>query len=94
MRVVIGNTTYSVRFTHQNEQSDTDIKPRFTECKITVDGEQFSGVGYAKVHPKDNFCKEKGRKMALSRALDDSGFKKEDKVIFWNEYRKWGKNRF
>ena len=88
MRVVIGNTTYSVRFTHQNEQSDIDIKPRFTKCKITVDGEQFSGVGYAKVHPKDNFCKEKGRKMALSRAIKT--WEKDYRTQVWEEYRTWG----
>jgi len=88
MRVKINTTIYNVEFYHENKIS---IK---TRCRITVDGMYFIRTGYATVNPKDNFCKEKGRKISLARALKECEFEKKDRTIFWNEYKKWGKVRF
>lgn len=68
---------------------------RHTECKILVpsevEGEMpgFISIGYAKCHPKDNFNKEKGRQLSLSKALEDAEFDKETRTAFWNAYRNW-----
>jgi len=90
MRVIINTTTYNVKFSHYQNK----VKHSFTECKITINEKQFIGVGCAIVHPKDNFCKEKGRQISLTKALNNLKFEREDRTIFWNEYRKWGKIRF
>lgn len=36
--------------------------------------------------PKDTFDKNKGRKVALTRLLDYSGFNREERTKIWNAY--------
>ena len=66
---------------------------RATTCIIFNEAGEEVSSGTANVHPKDNFCKEKGRKIALSRAI--KSWDKTYREQVWNEYRTWGaKNRW
>lgn len=61
---------------------------RATTCIIfNEEGIEVSS-GTANVHPKDNFCKEKGRKISLARAIKT--WDKEYRTQVWDEYRTWG----
>jgi len=100
MKIEINKVKYLIKFNHTQE-GDKEESPliRHTECKILVDngGEvpAFSGIGYSRCHPKDNFCKETGRQLSLKKALEDAEFSKEDRKTVWENYRTWGdKTRF
>ena len=98
MIINIDGRNYSFKFFHKNDQPVTTSKlskkveqtpiERATTCIIFNEAGDQVTYGVSNVHPKDNFCKEKGRKIALSRAI-----KSWDKVYreqVWNEYRTWG----
>lgn len=83
MKINIDGRDYSFKFQH-----NTTGKERGTVCRVFNEAGNQVIYGVSNVHPKDNFCKEKGRKIALSRAI-----KSWDKVYreqVWNEYRTWG----
>lgn len=83
MKIKIDGRDYSFKFQH-----NTTGKERGTVCRVFNEAGNQVIYGVSNVHPKDNFCKEKGRKIALSRAI-----KSWDKVYreqVWNEYRTWG----
>ena len=98
MKINIDGRDYSFKFYHKNEQPATNGKlskkvvqtpiERATTCIIfNEEGIEVSS-GTANVHPKDNFCKEKGRQISLSRAI--SKWDKSYRTQIWNEYRTWG----
>lgn len=83
MKIKIDGRDYSFKFQH-----NTTGKERGTVCRVFNEAGDQVIYGVSNVHPQDNFCKEKGRKIALSRAI-----KSWDKVYreqVWNEYRTWG----
>lgn len=61
---------------------------RATTCIIFNEAGEEVSSGTANVHPKDNFCKEKGRQIALARAM--ATWDKPYRTQVWNEYRTWG----
>lgn len=66
---------------------------RATICIIFNEAGEEVSSGTSNVHPKDNFCKEKGRKISLARAIKT--WDKEYRSQVWDEYRTWGtKNRW
>ena len=83
MKINIDGRDYSFKFQH-----NTTGEERGTVCRIFNEvGEQVV-YGVSNVHPQDNFCKEKGRKIALSRAI--KSWDKAYREQVWNEYRTWG----
>ena len=95
MKINIDGRDYSFKFQHNTGDSspnklskkDSQIE-RGTVCRVfNEDGKQVA-YGVSNVHPHDNYCKEKGRKIALSRAITfwDKGYREQ----VWNEYRTWG----
>ena len=87
MKINIDGRDYSFKFQH-----NTTGQERGTVCRVFNEvGDQVT-YGVSNVHPQDNFCKEKGRKIALSRAIKT--WEKDYRTQVWNEYREWGKNRF
>ena len=83
MKINIDGRDYSFKFQH-----NTTGRERGTVCRVFNEAGDQVIYGVSNVHPKDNFCKEKGRKIALSRAI-----KSWDKVYreqVWSEYRTWG----
>ena len=61
---------------------------RATTCIIFNEAGDEVSSGTANVHPKDNFCKEKGRQIALTRAM--ATWDKSYRTQVWEEYRTWG----
>ena len=94
MRIKIDGRDYSFKFQHNTgnskgklEKEDSQVE-RGTVCRVFNEvGDQVT-YGVSNVHPKDNFCKEKGRKIALSRAI--KSWDKDYREQVWNEYRTWG----
>ncbi|MFW5794643.1 MAG: hypothetical protein ACOCV1_04075 [Bacillota bacterium] len=68
----------NIKFAHEDHKA--------SYCIIeTPDGEVYKGV--AKLHYKDTFCKDKGRKESMKRALRKAGFSKEQRAEVWEAYR-------
>src|SRR5436190_23211783 len=64
-------------------------KVRSTQCQLyEVAGKdaQLISVGLTVCSQKDNFCKQTGRKIALTRALLDSELGKSDRTLVWEAY--------
>jgi hypothetical protein len=96
----LGNYTYKVTFAHIKPRPKQGQYKMVTMCNVwkynpIPYGESIEGTdskdwlnlnyGMAKCGLKDNFCKETGRKIALTRALryfDD----KEIRTAIWNAY--------
>ena len=95
MKINIDGRDYSFKFQHNTgnskgkleKEEDSQVE-RGTVCRIFNEvGDQVT-YGVSNVHPQDNFCKEKGRKIALSRAI--KSWDKAYREQVWNEYRTWG----
>lgn len=56
------------------------IKARLTVCEVG------DSVGVAVCSPRDNFSRNVGRKVALTKALQSSHFTKYDRTKVWEEY--------
>ena len=103
MIINIDGRNYSFKFFHKNDQpvstsklskkvEQTPIEKATTCIIFNEEGVRVSS-GVANVHPKDNFNKEKGRKISLARAIKT--WDKEYRSQVWEEYRTWGtKNRW
>lgn len=66
-------------------------KARVTACWLTLDGNMGrSKLGTAHCSPRDNFERERGRKIALARALRRSGLDKPNRTRVWEAYRARG----
>ena len=83
MKINIDGRDYSFKFQH-----NTTGQERGTVCRIFNEAGEQVIYGVSNVHPQDNFCKEKGRKIALSRAI--KSWDKAYREQVWNEYRTWG----
>ena len=60
----------------------------FRQCsivEITINDDQFLYKGMAICHPTDNFCRARGRKLALAHCLRP--FTKRFRTAIWNEYK-------
>lgn len=90
MIVKANNKTFTVRFSHCRRENINEC----TNCEIVANDDSIKSIGIATKNPKDNFNKEIGRQLALRRALTSSLFSKEEREIFWNTYKNWGKKRF
>ena len=78
------NSQQAINF--QRKQIDNH---RITICQlITVDGDNeiVFAQGESSCHPKDNFNKETGRKVALQKALAKTPFDKNQRRQVWNNY--------
>ena len=83
MKINIDGRDYSFKFQHHTSGIE-----RGTVCRIyNEDGNQVT-YGVSNVHPQDNYCKEKGRKIALCRAIKT--WEKDYRTQVWEEYRTWG----
>ena len=49
--------------------------------------------GSAFCHPKDNFCRDAGRRISLSRAMKNACMSKEERTVIWELYRNMKKNK-
>jgi hypothetical protein len=84
MKIEINDKKYYVKFKH--------IRKTTTICNII--SQDKNTIGVSTKHPKDNFNKERGRKISLTRALITANLNKEERKEFWKVYGTWGKKRF
>lgn len=107
MKINIDGRNYSFKFYHENPATHTTrlnkigeeipvrIVPapeRATTCVVFNENGDEVTRGTANVHPDDNFCKEKGRQIAIKRAIFSWDLPYKTQV--WSEYRTWGKTRW
>jgi len=60
-------------------------KPYFTICRVIID-KNIKYTSNAECSILDNPCKNKGRKLSLSRALHETTLTKEERRTIWYEY--------
>ena len=85
---------YIIKFLHQTGQGSDGLPipkaRKFSQCTLRElkddKSTEFLGIGYAYVHPDDNFVKEIGRIVSLNKALDDAEFSSSTKTIVFNAY--------
>ena len=72
-----------------NKKKETEtVKTPLITCAVIYDeaGNALSS-GMCTCYYKDNFSKEKGRVVALKRAIDLLSLPKEERAEIWNGYR-------
>ena len=74
---------YTIKFKH-NTSAQGGIRS-LTQCSIATDEEEM--IQYAFCNPKDNFCRETGRKISLSRAMQALRIPKSSRKQIWEKYR-------
>lgn len=87
---IADGTEFQLRFEHgliEKEYGET-WQVRATSCQIilTQGTPTEVGFGLAVCSPADTFCKAKGRKLALARALKAPDFSREDRRLIWQAY--------
>lgn len=86
----VESNNYTVKFTFRHTKLDNlmEINHRFihavTQCDLTVNDKSFAGVAACVVG--DNFNKEVGRKIALTRALKKADLPKDVRADVWIAY--------
>jgi hypothetical protein len=99
MKVKVGKGTFSVKWVHSNPPLKIMIgesesirragEHSSVECSIIAPNRDIV-VGTAILHPKDMAAKlydpDKGRKLALARALECLGVSKAARKRFWKAY--------
>jgi hypothetical protein len=81
--------SYGIGFAYDTYLKGTPYPhPYSTACFIhpSGDDERVVGVGYSYCHEQDQFVKEVGRKIALTRALEDMGADQPTRTLFWKAY--------
>jgi hypothetical protein len=71
-------------FSHSKLDPTAAKAKAITLCHLSVADKRVTAFALCSV--KDNFNKEKGRKIALSRALQESGLGREDRELVWYRY--------
>lgn len=81
MKIQVDGKEFTLEFRH-NFKGDANLG---STCSIKPEGGE-EVVGVAKLHPKDQACRMKGRKYALKRALAFPEFSKDFRTKFWKAY--------
>ena len=81
---VPGVGKYRVKWHHR---VDDDSRPTCTECVILGDDGGVIEVAVARCNPKDHFERNRGRKLSLTRALEQWTPVRDYRRYFWNAYR-------
>jgi hypothetical protein len=86
--VNIGDDEFKVEFNYP-DYGEFDVfghkLPKETHCRVLDDFGDVVAHGYAICSHRDQFNKNTGRKLALSRALSDV-FTREERQLFWDAY--------
>lgn len=96
MRVTVNGHTYVVVWQHVAPQPPNKMSadPVFTHASTTCfikevkpdDSLETLRIQTAHCNPKDNFDKNRGRKLSLFRALAAAQLPKEARTKFWEKY--------
>ena len=81
---------YEISFTYRNINRPTGnckVESRqATLCKIRYENGPTIICGYAYLHPNEQLDKNRGRKIALARALKQRDIKRPQRIRIWNTY--------
>ena len=84
MKVNLNNNVYIVKWKHP-EITTFNGNVRSTEC--TIRNESLTFVTETAIcSVKEQFQKDKGRKISMARALNKLHLQKPERKIFWEEY--------
>ena len=84
----IHNNTTNQKDTKMDKRKRSDIGS-YTECYIeNKTNPMEAAIGTAILAKGDRFCKDKGRKLAMKRAMIAFGLNKPTRKLFWIEYFK------
>jgi hypothetical protein len=92
MKVNLLGQVYIVKWKHPLfkitlPKTNETVEVRGTECSIKDMNSGIYGLGTAVCSKKEQFAKDRGRKISLARAFKSQGvFKKPDRKVFWDEY--------
>ena len=82
------NDLIEIKFKYNKYPYTAGQQPTSIDCEVnyinSFTGENLTGKGLSCCHPKDQFQKEKGRKLALRRAI--VLFPKNARTEVWNAY--------
>ena len=81
MKVQTSKGEYNLRWHYITEEK---TKKKATHCHIYCDGIMDGSIGITVCSKKDNFCKDTGRKIALTRAL--STYPRKFRREVWQAY--------
>lgn len=92
MIVQNGAVVFSVKFSHISEGLEGYFPPihRMTKCSLvraTPDGEERA-YGEALCSVRDQFCRDKGRKVSLAKAMLALGLNHAEREVIWKELLK------
>ena len=92
---------YEIEFRHNPPQnqfiqqwkcgdiSDEDFRLSFgTKCTIHNITTNVEIEEWSELNPKDQYCRNKGRKIALAKAMKFAFFDRETRKLFWDAYFK------
>jgi len=88
--ITFKNYTFKFFYSPGNEISRKTIctleksRSRIISSKINT---KIVGEGVAICSKKDNFSKERGRKLAMLKAMKDAGIQKSERALIWEVYR-------
>lgn len=90
MEITLSNKIIRIDWIHQRrgimvEQDITNC--RISECINHTRYLNHISEGISYCNEKDNFSKEIGRKISLTRALINGNFSKSDRKYIWDAYR-------
>lgn len=85
----------SIKFKHERQvigevEANGKVYPVFEKgghTHVTIEGPDFQINAQSKCVNTDMYSRDKGRKIALKRALEASTLSKEVKASIWEEYR-------
>lgn len=93
------NQSVKIAFTFNHAMVDASVRPhRRTRCDLfkvldTMDEHGkpklqliSAGIAHCGIFSKDSFNKEKGRKLALARALKMAGLTRDERLRVWEAY--------
>ena len=90
MKINVDEEIYNIAFQH-----DKDHKWTTAEIHEPTDtGVDYVWVGVTECSPKDTYNKILGRKIALSRAMENADFPKEVRTKIWNALKERGMSLF
>jgi hypothetical protein len=94
MKFKLGNAEFEIRFEHTNiPEEDERNSAAFLYASPSHKDSPYLAVGAGYCHPRDNFCRAVGRRVALTRLIKEMKDKsfilsKEDSRIIWDIYFK------
>jgi hypothetical protein len=93
MKVELGEGLFIVQWKHRKltkaEESvhcNKNTITHITECDIFDERYILIGHGVSLCSSVDQFKKSTGRKISLTRALNDANFSREQRTEFWDRY--------